>query len=226
MDWFISDLIFPVVSSIVGGLIAMLIWQLLFTPDAESRGATIAGWKLSLSIGIAFALLVFLSISLIDISTPNLLENEPLTVGTDIDSTLEETSRTIPRAAVQTEGVQLALSRVSLDKLDCDTLGQDIGEIPVRQTRDSNVHEVISILIEESQYLSNEGKTNVLECAGFLAKLSHYSQNRDRELTRVIDKNIEADRCNAARELTDHLHYTNNRSEQKARVALMCLGRN
>ena len=111
------------------------------------------------------------------------------------------------------------------DEFNCDTLTVEIDDIPTRSMRDASIREIVSILIGESKE-ENHGKLMAkLQCAGRLAKMPNSRDNKDEELARVIDANIRANRCGAARELADHLSNRDNKSAQKATVARECLGR-
>lgn len=111
-------------------------------------------------------------------------------------------------------------------EFNCDTLTTEIEDIPTNEVRDSSIREIVSILIKELPAVDRENQLPNLQCAGRLAKMPWSTERRDAELTRVIEANIRANQCAAARELTDHLRSRSNKSAQKAKVALECLGRN
>ena len=110
-------------------------------------------------------------------------------------------------------------------EFNCDTLTREIDDIPTSSVHDANIREVVSILIGDSDERATESQLVNLQCAGRLAKMPRRSANKDAELSRVIDANIRANQCSAARELTDHLQSSANKSTQKAKVARECLGR-
>ena len=111
------------------------------------------------------------------------------------------------------------------DEFNCDTLTTEIEDIPSKEVRDANIREIVSILIKELPGVDRETELHNLRCAERLAKMPWSKENRDAELTRLIDANIRANRCSSARELTDHLWSRSSKSAQKANVALECLGR-
>ena len=110
-------------------------------------------------------------------------------------------------------------------EVNCDTLTTEIEDIPTSEVRDANIREIVSILIKELPAADRENQPQNLRCAGRLAQMPRSRENRDAESTRVIEANIRANRCSAARELTDHLSSRENKSAQKAKVALECPGR-
>ena len=110
-------------------------------------------------------------------------------------------------------------------EFNCDALTAEIQDIPSTSVRDANIREIVSILLKETSEADREDQSRTLQCAGRLAQLSYSTQNKDAELSRVIEANLRANRCGAARELTDHLRNSSNKSAQKAKVAVQCLGR-
>ena len=110
-------------------------------------------------------------------------------------------------------------------EFNCDTLTAEIADIPSTSVRDANLHEIISILLKELPEADREDQLRRLQCAGQLARLPSFIPNKDAELSRVIEANLGVNSCSAARELTEHLQYTSNRSAQIAKVAVQCLGR-
>ena len=119
---------------------------------------------------------------------------------------------------------QLPTTRNGIE-FNCDTLTTEIEDIPSKEVRDANIREIVSILIKELPAVDRENQLQNLRCAGRLAKMPWSKESRDAEVTRVIEASIRANRCSAARELTDHLWGRSNKSAQKAKVALECLGR-
>ena len=118
---------------------------------------------------------------------------------------------------------QPSIAMTSIE-FNCETLTTDIEDIPTKEIRDTTIREIVSILIKELPTKDRESQQSKLQCAGRIAKMPLSNDRRDAELTRVIDANIRANRCSAARELTDHLGSRSKKSDQKAKVALECLG--
>ncbi len=110
-------------------------------------------------------------------------------------------------------------------EFNCDVLTTEIEDIPSTSVRDANIHEIVSILLKDLPEADREEQLGNIQCAGRLAKLPHSTQNKDAEFSRVIEANLRANWCSAARELTDHLRSSLNKSAQKAKVAVQCLGR-
>ena len=110
-------------------------------------------------------------------------------------------------------------------EFNCDTLAAEIEDIPTNEVRDANIREIVSVLIKELPAVDRDNQLPNLQCAGRLATMPWSNEKRDAELMRVIAANIQANRCSAARELTDHLWSRSEKSDQKAKVALECLGR-
>ena len=111
------------------------------------------------------------------------------------------------------------------EEFNCDTLTTEIEDIPSRKVRDANIREIVAILIKDLPGEDREATFHKLRCAGRLAIMPWSSENRDAELTREIDANIRANRCSAARSLSDDLWSRSSKSTQKAKVALECLGK-
>ena len=113
----------------------------------------------------------------------------------------------------------------NFEDFNCDTLTKWIDGIPTRSIQDANIHEIISILIGEPEETRGDRQGANLQCAGSLAKMPGYRDNRDAGLAYVIKASIGANLCGAAREPTNHVVYPDNKSAQKAKVARECLGR-
>ena len=128
------------------------------------------------------------------------------------------------RSGIAGDDRKLPTTRNGIE-FNCDTLTTEIEDIPTNEVRDANIREIVSILIKESSAVDRENQLPNVQCAGRLAKMPRSTERRDVELTRVIEANIRANRCSAARELTDHLRSREKQSAQKAKVALECLGR-
>ena len=103
---------------------------------------------------------------------------------------------------------------------NCDTLIRDINGIPLSAVQDEAIAEVVTVLLE-----SAPATKAAIICAGRVAKSAEYSRNKDRELARVIDAALTSGYCDEARSLVRSLQYDANESEQKAKVAKHCLGR-
>ena len=104
------------------------------------------------------------------------------------------------------------------DEYNCDTLASEIDDIPTRSVRESSINEIVSFLISEPKEASENDLMANLQCASRLAKMPYYRDNKDAELVRVIEANILANRCGAARELADQLSNRDNKSAQMAKV--------
>ena len=136
------------------------------------------------------------------------------------ENTLTDTPRSVVEASNLTGDIDAAV-----DELRCDTLLNEISTIYYARDKDQAVHEVISNIIDQSRNLNHAAMAVNLDCAGRLAKKSHYARNKDQALAMVIERNIQVYRCRAARELTNHLVYARNSGEQKVKVVRQCLGR-
>ena len=102
------------------------------------------------------------------------------------------------------------------DEFSCTKLTNEIMGLGSINRRDATVHDTISKLIAESE----EKK---LECAGRLAAMRVYISDKNAETIRVIEANIRANRCDAARELAMRLTSTGARMAQRSKVVSECM---
>lgn len=225
MDWLSNNWTIDLATSVLSGLIVAGVLKLLSRLQPGLRNATKTRWLLPIFVSIVAAAFLLQDGFRLDRDKLVIARSDRSSVATKSEAgSVENTLADTPRSVV--EGGDLAEDiSVVVDKQQCDTMLNEISTIPYPQDLDATVSNLVSKLIDEPRNVNYAAMTTNLDCAGRLAKKSKYPENNDRVLTKIIEANIQVGRCRAARELTDHLRYAKPRSEQKAKVARECLGR-
>jgi len=127
--------------------------------------------------------------------------------------------------SISNEGRQTQVEAIVVNEQQCNTMITEIRTVPHNSRADSLVEEIVSQLINGSRNVSEVQRDASLECAGKLVNYSRSNSTNDRTLITIIAENIQADRCGAARSLAARLKSNSRQSEQRAKVALACMGR-